>query len=30
MEEGYYEINQMRKNYPVKVVPHENIVNDGA
>lgn len=30
MDEGYYEINQMRKNYPIKVVPHEAILENGA
>lgn len=30
MDEGYYEINQIRKNYPIKVVPHEAILENGA
>lgn len=28
-DEGFYEINQMKKNYPLKIVPHENIIRDG-
>lgn len=30
MDKGYYEINQMHKNYPFKVVPHENILKTGS
>ncbi|MDY8025486.1 AraC family transcriptional regulator [Paenibacillus polymyxa] len=26
MERGYYEINRMVKNYPLKVVPHEQVL----
>lgn len=24
--QGYYEVNYMRKNYPLKVIPHQNIL----
>lgn len=28
MSGGFYQINQMRKNYPVKVVPHKNLYRE--
>lgn len=28
MDKGYYEVNKMFKNYPVKVVPHQDIISD--
>lgn len=30
MSEGYYQVNQMRKNYPVKIVPHKGITAEGS
>lgn len=28
MERGYYEINRMARNYPVKIVPHEHLIKN--
>ncbi|MTK09777.1 MAG: AraC family transcriptional regulator [Hungatella sp.] len=28
MDKGYYEVNRMRENYPVKIVPHQKIVDN--
>lgn len=30
MDRGYYEVNKMSKNYPVKVVPHQDIIRDAG
>lgn len=30
MSEGVYQVNQMRKNYPVKIVPHKEIPVEGS
>lgn len=27
MDKGYYEVNRMRENYPVKVVPHQKLID---